>query len=204
MRHISIILLFVFSIVSTSAQNSAQKACIQKARTAYTDAIKSMKEAQEVPELDCSFHIQKHRNYSGSGPQTYTIDYFCHNVYEDEDESEHHSIESTLYFIRVHFNWAARQFTYEYTLNDNGGLLFCYQLCDDVNDGHIELPEDSKYEIRMYFNDDGTFCYGYQQIKHNDGKIDNVEKLNSDNAVVTDQQKFFLDLKTTLESITHF
>ena len=81
MKRISIIILFAFALMSAKAQTAAQKACMQEARDAYAVAMKSMAEAQEIPELDCSFHVTKKRNFPGSGPQTYSIDYFSASTY---------------------------------------------------------------------------------------------------------------------------
>lgn len=202
MKRISIIILLAFALMSAKAQTAAQKACMQEARDAYAVAMKSMEEAQEIPELDCSFHVTKKRNFPGSGPQTYSIDYFCNNSYDEEAGGVLPLEASDVYFIRVHYNWAARQYTYEYVLDGKGGVLFVYQVCDGDPSGYMEVPEGAKFESRMYFSRNGAFCYGYQQAKHSDGKVTGMQTLNGKSLQVVEQQRLFKELMATFKCVS--
>lgn len=193
MKRIIIISVLIICALSAIAQTPKKKEDIERARQAYADALQRIKDAEEEPHLDLSFHWQIHRNYPGSGIQHYDVDYFCsENVDSDEEMNYPVLPEISPYFIRVHYNWAARKYTKEYVLDADKHLLFYFFTGPDDPSG--KDLDGGAYETRIYFDQEGSFSSGYSQIRHADGKITRLDELTSESSVVFDELRFLAHL----------
>ncbi len=172
MRKVIFTILLMAWAMGMTAQNANQKARMKEIRETYAKALELIKMGQEEIHMDCSMHITTRRNVAGIGVQDHRIDFFC----EDQSDEETGVAEVSPYLIRAHYNVAARQFSNEYLMHDDYPI-FIYLVGDDsIISGKDVDMKDGKCEVRLYFNEDGSLCYGYSQVRYPDGKTEIIEK----------------------------
>jgi len=151
--------MLIVVLASASAQNKVPKALREKVSKDYAAALQSVAEGKEEPHMDCSAHVQTHRNVAGIGIQEFKTDFYCYD--RTDDETQETKI-SKPYLIRQKYNIAAREYTEEFLLDDKGQLQF-YLLVgpDDPKDLETSFNENNRTEVRFYFDAKGS--YGYVQ-----------------------------------------
>ncbi len=177
MKHFILLVFFWSSVTILTAQSVVER--VTEIRRAYADAQTMMLHAIEEPNLDNSMHIKIRRMFGGSGMQEYTVDYFCGD-FSEEDEEEAEGVSTwSPYFIRVKYNWAARVTVREYLIEPRTStLMFAYTKSDDHP---LDISQESmgEYELRKYYYSDGTFCTGTMKVTLPDGSEKSLdEELN--------------------------
>ena len=122
---------------------------VQLAREKYPlrlQVISSVKqyEKDEIPNVNYLTAVRQ-QNWAGSGQSKDKTEYYYTEI---EKEYEPHPVGYTLLIVRRSYNIGSQEFFEEFVYDDDGNPLFWFS--------KYGLPEDSKIELRGYFDADGT------------------------------------------------
>ena len=108
--------------------------------------ISSVKQYEEdgIPNVNY-LTAMRQQNWAGSGQSNDKTEYYYTEI---EKEDEPHPVGYTLLIVRRTYNVGSQEFFEEFVYDDDGNPLFWFS--------KYGLPEDSKIELRGYFDADGT------------------------------------------------
>ena len=181
------LLLSLYCCPDILAQNNKTENRVKEIRKIYSNTQEHIKHSLELEETNNSMKIDMSRMFGGSGMQQKKMEFY-YNV----DDSRTNGVGWNLYFVRVSYNYAVRQFYEEYLFDEETGkIMFIYKKADSY-DNNVMYNEE-----RCYFYPDGTLCTYKHQHKDSQGKtiIDNKHYSNK-SAEVIDLIKSAKQIKT--------
>lgn len=192
----------LLTILSAFALSVNAQTAIDKAKTLYQDALTQLENRDGDANQDYSITIEKHKNWPGSGPQTWKTTFYFYWG-NDYSEAKDKDVEfSILFFIREKYNWGISNFVEEYTVNDTENVVFYLFVGDFDDDYKDDIPEGAKVENRMYFNDKGAFSSGFRQLRLSDGTTKRLNDFKANDKIVVDRMKYFKTLKQQFKLAT--